>query len=210
VLAAGLAGVALFWLVQAQRHSSAASQPEYWYALAFAVAAVVVLLASVLTARGTAVAALAVLGAAAAGVLVLVATLVAVWGSGPRIPAGAQTVDIISTPSGVELDPDSVQAGTVYFFVDEAGDPSDHGEVSFVHAGYGYTSDDRDQLLPLTESGIRTLRLGDYGATIIESTLPGVSRYELREGFYAFVVFGPEGDSPGAAPQSVAVLEVRP
>ena len=209
VLAAALAGVALFWLIQAQLRSSAASQPEYWYALAFALAAVVVLLASVLMARGTAVAAIAVLGAAAAGILVLAGSLVAVWGSGPRIPANAQTVDIISTPYGLELQPDSVQAGTVYVYVDGASDSSGHGEeVSFVSAGYA--SDDRDLQSPLTESGIRTLRLGDYGATSIEASLPGVSRYELREGFYAFVVFGPEGDVPRVAPQSVAVLEVRP
>ena len=50
LLAAALAGVALVWFVQAQLRSSHASQPEYWYALAFAASATVILLASVLPA----------------------------------------------------------------------------------------------------------------------------------------------------------------
>ena len=209
LLAAALAGVAAIWFVQGTcpRPSAHASQPEYWYALAFAVAAVVILLASVLTARGATVAAVAVLGASAAGVLVLGVSLVAVWGSGPRIPADAETVDIIVTSAGVELAPDTVHAGPVYFFAESPGEVSGHGEVSFVSAGYA----PRDEApLPLSEEGIQALTRGDYEGTSIESGWVGYSKLTLREGYYAFVVAGPEGEGPGVAPQSITVLEVRP
>jgi len=210
LLAAALAGVAMVWLVQALMRAPYASQPEYWYALAFALAAIVVMLATALLARGATIAAIAVLGSALAGVVVIGIALVAVWGSPARIPDNAQTVEITSTPSGVEIQPDSVSAGTVYFVADAADDLSGHGEVSFVSAGYSQASDDPEQLVPLTKGGILGLTLGDYGVTSIESTLPGVSKLELREGYYAFVVFGPGGELPGEPPQSVAVLEVRP
>jgi hypothetical protein len=84
---------------------------------------------------------------------------------------------------------------------------SGHGEVTFVSGGYAASD---DMPLPLTEEGIQALTRGDYQGTSIESGWVGYSKLTLREGYYAFLVAGPEGEQPGVAPQSITVLAVRP
>lgn len=209
LLAAAMAGVALLWLLQAQARSSQAGlAPELWYAVVFGLAAFVTLIVSVLIARRTIIAALAVIGLVTASLLVLVGVLIGVWGSPPHIPDDAQTVVIVSTPSGVQLQPTTIHAGEVYLRVQENGDPNAHAEFAFIGAGYappGY-----DSPLPLTEEAVDRLRNGDYQGTASEGGWGGYGKLMLREGSYAFVVFGPQGEQPGVAPQSVTVLRVLP
>jgi hypothetical protein len=206
LLAAAMAAVGVVWLLEGQERSSLAIQPEYWYAVAFGAAAVVILLASDLIARRAIKAAVAVLGAAAAGLAILVATLVTAWGSPPRIAADAQTVQVVSTPSGVELEPDTVRAGAVYFIVAGGGDPAGHTDFAFVGAGNAMPSGTLPA--PLTDERIEALIRGNYEGTSIESGWGRYSKLTLLEGNYAFVIAGPRGEEPGVPPESVTVLEV--
>ena len=208
LLAAALGGVALFWLLQAQSRSAQLSQtPEIWYAAAFGVAALVTVVISVLIARRAIVASLAVLGMATAGVAVLVAMLVVNWGSPPRIPVGAQKVEIVLTPSGVELEPPTVRAGDVYFIVQRADDTSGHAEFEFI--GAGYASPAGTTPLPLSDEGVERVTRGDYQGTASEGGWGQYSKLILLEGSYVFAA-PPQGGQPGASPQSITVLEVRP
>jgi MFS family permease len=204
LLAGTLAGIGVVWLIEGGSRSSPASQtPELWYAIAFGAAAVLILVISLLVARRAAIAALGVVGIATAGLVVLIAMLVAVWDSQPRIPAGAQTVVIATTPTGVELKPARVQPGEVYFIVEGVDDLSGHADVEFITAGYAPGYDHSTTPLPLSGDGLEHLERGDYGGTSAESGFGQYSKWTLLEGNYAFVVLREEG-----APQSISVLKV--
>ena len=83
LLAAALSGVGLLYLLAAQARGlpQTSAAPEFWYAAAFGSAALVTVTLSTLIARRAYTAAFAVVGLATAGLVVLVATLVAAWGS---------------------------------------------------------------------------------------------------------------------------------
>jgi hypothetical protein len=196
LLAAALFGVALVWLLVAgPRLHQASPAPEIWYAAAFGAAALVTLVVSALIARRALPAAFAVLGIAAAGLVVLGAMLVADWGSPPRFPAGAQAVEVVSTMSRVELAPAAVHAGQVYFILQDGDVPSGHADFTFVAAGY-----EGDAPLPLTAQGLERLDRGDYQGTSMESGWGQYSKLTLSEGNYAFMA--PSGQ--------ITVLEVAP
>jgi hypothetical protein len=202
LLAALLACVAVVWLVAGGSEAMPISEtPEFWYAAAFGAAALVTLVVSVLVARQAVVAALAMVGVALAGLVVLTGALIAVWGSPPRIPADAQTVVIVSTPDGVGLQPAQVKPGEVYFIVEGADDMSGHADFEFIAAGLA--SDNTP--LPLSYEGLERLSPGDYLGTYVESGWGQYTKWTLLEGSYAFATL-----PRGVGPESITLLKVAP
>ena len=216
VLVAWNAGVAVIWAVQAMSRSTPAiDRPEIWYAAAFGIAAVVILIATVLAERRARRAAIALSGALAVALVALVAVLVSVWGSPPRIPASAQVVRVAFTDSEVRLNPATVHAGAVYFVVEGSADPAGHEEFTFVSRGYGAQCCDHP--LPMSDEDVARLAKGDSQGTGSESGWGTYAKFTLSRGKYAFLVLGPAGDQPCdalhpacAPPQSMTVLEVLP
>jgi hypothetical protein len=208
LLVAGNAGVALIWGWQALSGPTPAHQADaIWYAVAFGITAMVVLIASVVAEKRAVGAAIALSGALAVGLVALVVALVAVWGSPPRIPAGAQTVHIVVTASQVRLDPTTVHAGQVYFVVDGSDDPGEHAGFSFVSAGYGSQCPPCNAPLPLSDDAVARLAKGDYQGTGTEEGWGHNAKFPLLAGNYAFLT-GSGGAEPGVPPQSITVLEV--
>jgi hypothetical protein len=204
LLVAWNTGVAWIWAREAMSRSTPATErPESWYAVAFAIAAVVSLAATIVAEKRAVRAAVALVGGLAVALLALVAVLVAVWGSPPRIPPGAQTVHIVVTPSEVRLDPAKVHAGDVYFVVERADDPLGLAGFTFVSAGYG--SQCCATHLPLSDDAVDRLAQGDYQGTASEAGSGRYAKFTLLEGNYAFLT---GGDQPGAPPPSIAVLKV--
>jgi hypothetical protein len=205
------AAIALLWLSNAIGASaSSTSRPEVWYAVAFGIAALVALIITVALDRqrvGAAVAAVAALGGA---VIALVAMLVVVWDSPPRIPIDAQTVRIEVDGGEVRLDPSTVRAGDIYFVVDGATDAGGHGEFAFVSAGYGEQCPPCETPLPMSDEGIARLAQGDYQGTSIEGGWSEYAKFAVLPGKYAFIVSTSGGDGPGTRPDSIATLEVTP
>jgi hypothetical protein len=205
LLVAWHAGVALIWVRPAMSgFTTAAERPEIWYAVAFGIAAVVILIATVVAERRAVRAAVALFGGLAVALVALVAVLISVWGSPPRIPASAQVVHVVVTASEVRLDPPTVHAGNIYFVVEGPDDPAEHAGFTFVSAGYGRD----DTPLPLGDDAVARLARGDTQGTAIDGGWDNYAKFTLREGKYAFLV-GPGGDV-GVPPQSMAVLEVLP
>ena len=206
LLAAWNRGLALLWVWAAVSSlTPAMERPEIWYALAFAIAAVAVLIATRATDRRVVLAVVTLAGVLAVG---LGAVLVAVWGSPPRIPAEAQTVHVVVSSSAVRLAPATVHAGDVYFVVEGPDDPAGHSGFTFLSAGYGSQCPPCDTPLPLSDEAVDRLARGDYQGTGSEGGWGSYAQFTLLEGNYVFVTgAGPE---PGVPPQSVAVLEVLP
>ena len=204
LLVAWNAGVALIWARAATSgFSPAMERPEVWYTVAFTIAGIVMLIATVGADKRVVSAAVALFGVLAVGLGV---ALVAVWGSPPRIPPGAQTVHVVITASEVRLDPGTVHGGVVYFVVEGPDDAAGHVEFTFVSAGYG--SQCCDAPLPLSDDAVDRLAQGDNQGTGAEGGWRTYAKFTLLEGNYAFLTG--EGDQPGVPPQSIAVLEVLP
>ena len=204
LLVAWQAGVALLWAGEAMSGPTPAMKSdEIWYAIAFATAAVVVLISIVVAERKAVRAAIALVGGLAVALVALVVMLVAVWGTPPRIAADAQVVHVVVTRSEVRLDPATVHGGEVHFMVEGADDPAEHAGFTFVSAGYGQG----DTPLPLSDAAVARLAHGDYQGTGLEGGWGSYAVFTLREGKYAFLT-GP--DQPGVPPHSIAVLEVLP
>jgi hypothetical protein len=207
LLVAWHVGVALLWIRAAvSAFTPATERPEIWYAVAFGIAAIVTLIAIIVADRQAMRAAVALVGGLGVALIALVLMLISVWGSPPRIAADAQVVHVVVTASEVHLDPATVHAGQVYFLVEGPDDPAEHAGFAFVSAGYAEDSSP----LPMTDRAVERLSRGDYQGTGIESGWGKYATYRLREGNYAFLVAGPEGDLPSVPPQSMAVLEVLP
>jgi hypothetical protein len=208
LLVAWNAGVAMIWAREAMSRLTPAERPETWYAATFGIAAIVALIATVVAEKRAVRVAVALVGALAVGLLALGAVLVAVWGSPPRMSAGAQTVHVVVTGSEVRLNPATVHGGEVYFVVEGPDDPAEHAGFTFVTAGFGPHCCDTP--LPLTDDAVDRLALGDYQGTSIEDGWGNYAKLTLVEGKYAFLIAGPGGDQPGAPPYSIVVLEVLP
>jgi len=218
------AGVAAIWAWDATSgFSRAAVGDGPWYAAAFGVAAVAILIATVVAAKRSGAAAAALVGLPAVVLAVaLVAVLVAVWGSPQRIPLDAQTVHVVVTESEVRLDPATVHAGDVYFVVEEPDDPTGHSGFVFVQ-GTTFHGDDCGPVQPdapppdctvqpgpLSDDDVARFARGDYQGAYFEGGWGGTAKVVLLEGKYAFLIFGPGGDQPGTPPLAIAVLEVLP
>jgi hypothetical protein len=198
------AGLALIWAREAMSRSTAAAErPEIWYAVAFVIAVVVIVLATVVFEKRAAGAAVALSGGLAVALVALVVVLISVWGSPPRIPANAQVVHVAVTSSEVRLDPATVHVGEVYFVVQGPDAPADDAGFSFVSAGYGPDN----APLPLSDDDVVRLAQGDYQGTASEGGWGNYAVFTLLEGNYAFLT---GSDQPGVPPQSTAVLEVLP
>jgi len=216
VLVAWHVGIAMIWAAQAvSRATPAIERPEIWYAAAFAIAAFVILIATVLAEKRARRTAIALSGGLAAALVVLVAVLVSVWGSPPKIPPNAQVVRVALTESEVRLNPATVQAGEVYFVVEGPADSAGHEGFTFVSRGYGAQCCDHP--LPMSDEDVARLAKGDSQGTGAESGWGTYAKFTLSGGKYAFLVFGPAGDQPCdalhpacAPPQSMTVLEVLP
>ncbi|MEK6191365.1 MAG: hypothetical protein AABM41_03450 [Chloroflexota bacterium] len=203
------AGVALISVVGASSAVTPAAQADaIWSPVAFGVAAVVILVATVVADRQAKGAAVALAGALAVALIGLVVVLVAVWGTPLRIPTGAQEVHIVATETAVRLDPATVHAGDVYFFFDAPDDPSGHAGFTFVSRGYpGQGGGDPE---PMSDEDVARLAQGDYQGTALDGGWAGQAKFTLREGNYVFLIAGPGGGQPGVPPLSMAVLEVIP
>ena len=209
LLAAWHGGVALLWTLAATAGSIPQTQrPEIWYAVAFAIAAAAILIGAVMAEKRAVRAALAFSGGLAVACVALVAVLVSMWGSPPRMPADAQVVHVVVIGSTVRLDPATVHGGEVYFVVGAPDDAAEHASFSFVSAGYGSTCCDAPR--PLSDDAVDRLAAGDYQGTGIEGGWGQFAKFTLEAGKYAFLVAGPNGDQPGVPPQSVTVLDVLP
>jgi hypothetical protein len=209
LLALWHAGMALLRVgdVSSAINPSAAAD-AIWYPVAFGVAAVVILAATVVVDRQAKGAAFALGGALAIGLVGLVAALVAVWGTPLRIPTGAQEVHIEVTETEVRLSPAAVHAGDVYFTVDQPEDPSGHAGFTFVSRGYpGQGGGDPE---PMSDEDVARLAQGDYQGTALQSGWSDQAKFTLAEGNYVFLIAGPGGEMPGVPPMSMAVLEVLP
>jgi len=207
--AAGFAGVALLWTIAATSGSiPPMERPEVWYAVAFAIAAAAIVIGAMVAEKRAVRAAFALSGGLTIAVVALVAVLVSVWGSPPRMPADAQAVHVVVNGSMVRLDPATVHGGEVYFVVDVPDGMAEHAGFSFVSAGYGSTCCDAP--LSLSDDAVDRLVKGDYQGTGIEGGWGQFAKFTLRAGKYAFLIAGPNGDQPGVPPQSVTVLEVLP
>jgi len=199
------AGVALIWAWQAMSRSSPLDGDALWYAVAFGITAIAVLIAWVLADRRAVGAAVALCGGLTVGLIAMVVALVAVWGSPPRIPAGAQTVHIVVTASAVRLQPATVHSGPVYFVADAGGDPEQQAGFNFVSAGYASQCPPCGAPLPLSDDAVARLAQGDYQGTGSEGGWGRYAKFPLLEGKYAFLT----GDAePGVPPDFMAVLEV--
>ncbi len=186
----------------------AAAAEAIWYPVAFGVAAVVILAATVVADRQAKGAAVALGGALAIGLVALVAALLAVWGTPLRIPTGAQEVHITVTATEVRLSPTTVHAGDVYLTVDQPEDPSGHAGFTFVSRGYpGQGGGDPE---PMSDEDVARLAQGDYQGTALQGGWGDQAKFALREGNYVFLIAGPGGGLPGVPPMSMAVLEVVP
>ena len=94
------AGLAIVWAVEAvSRSTDTTERPETWYAVAFAIAAVVILVAAVVAERRAARGARLLAAGLAISLLALVGALLAVWDSPPRTAANAQMVDVVDRKS---------------------------------------------------------------------------------------------------------------
>jgi len=220
------AGVALIHVGSALSATGPTADPAaIWYAVAYGIAAVVILAAIVVVERRAKGAAVALGGALAIGLVGLVAAVVAVWGTPLRIPTGAQQVHIVVTASAVRLEPAIVHAGDVYFTVDEPDDPSGHAGFTFVSRGSapdfegtlppaGELAPDGNPLgadpQPMSDDDVARLAQGDYQGTFLQGGWGGQAKFTLREGNYVFLIEGPGGGLPGVPPMSMAVLEVLP
>jgi hypothetical protein len=198
------AGVALLWTgVAMSALTPATERPEVWYAVAFGIAAAVILVAIVVAEQRAVRAAVALSGGLAVALVALVVVLVSVWGTPPRIAADAQVVHVVITASEVRVDPATVHGGEVHFMVEGADGPADHVGFTFVSAGYAQDATP----LPLSDAALARLARGDYQRTGMEGGWGNYATFTLLEGNYAFLT-GP--DQPGVPPQSMAVLEVLP
>jgi len=203
------AGVALIWVGEAISGPAPTADPgAIWYAVAFGIAAVVSLVATVVAARRAKGAAVALGAVVGVGLVGLVAAVVAVWGSPLRIPTGAQEVHIVVTATAVRLEPAIVHAGDVYFTVDEPDDPSGHAGFTFV--GRGYPGQIGGDPQPMSDDDVARLARGDYQGTGSQSGWGDQAKFTLSEGNYVFLIAGPGGGLPGVPPMSMAVLEVLP
>lgn len=202
------AGMAAIWAWSATSGFARAAVGEgLWYPFAFGVAAVVILIATVVAEKRAVGAAVALAGLLAVAIAGLVAVVVMGWGSGPTIPPGAQVVHIVVTEE-VQLDPATVHAGEVYFVVEEPDDRTGHAGFTFVSRGYGgHCCKDP---LPMSDDDVARLAHGDYQGTAIEGGWGSGAKLTLLEGNYTFLIPGPGGDRPGVPPMSMAVLEVLP
>ena len=199
--------IAALWLLQAVGSSRPALEAEEtWYAVAFALAAAVAAIGTIVVERRAMRAALALGTGVAVGLVALAAALVVVWGSPPRIPVGAQVVHVSVVESAVRLNPATVHAGEVHFVVESPGEEGLSDTFAFISSGYG----DDDAPLPLGDDAAARLARGDYQGTATEGGWPAYAEVTLREGRYAFVIFGPGGDMPDRPPASVTILEVVP
>ena len=203
VLAAWHAGAAFLWLLGAMGRSTPAwERPEFWYAVAFAIGAVVAVVATAVAAKRAVRAAIALGCGLTLGVLALVAVLLSVWGSPPRIPSTAQTVHVVVSSSAVRLEPATVHAGDVYFVLQ--GLDAEQAGFTFVSAAYG--SQCCETPMPLSDDDVDRLVRGDYQGTGVEGGWGEYTKLTLLAGNYAFLIGGNE---PGV-PQSITVLEVLP
>jgi len=204
------AGVALIFTLTAIS-GRAGTADEVWFAIAFGLAAVVILIATVVVERETRGAALALFGVVAAGLVGLVglvAVVAAVWGTPLRVPPGAQEVHIVLTESSVQVEPATVHAGDVYFIVDAPADPAGHAGFTFVSRGLpGQVGEDP---LPLSDQDVDRLAQGDYQGTAMGGGWGGSTKFTLGAGNYVFLLAGAGGEAPGVPPESMAVLEVLP
>ena len=199
--------IAATWLLQAFGVSRPALEAEEtWYAAAFALAAAVAAIGTIVVERRAMRAALALGGGVAVGLVALGAALVVVWGSPPRIPVGAQVVHVSVVASVVHLDPSTVHAGEVHFVVEPAGEVAASDTFAFISSGYGPD----DAPLPLGADAAARLARGDYQGTATDGGWPTYAKLTLVEGRYAFVIFGFEGDMPDSPPASVTILDVDP
>ncbi|MGZ8512168.1 MAG: hypothetical protein ACXWWL_01860 [Candidatus Limnocylindria bacterium] len=206
-LAAWHAGVALLWVRGAAGHSTPVSErAEFWYAVAFAIAALVTVALTAVAAKHAVRAGIALGGGLTVGLLALVAVLVSLWGTPPRIPPTAQTAYIVVTSAEVHLEPATLRAGDVYFVLEEPDAEQHGGGFAFVHAGYG--SPCCDTPIPLTDDHVDRIEQGDYQGTNIEGGWGEYTRLTLRAGNYVFLSGG--GGEPGVPPESITVLEVLP
>jgi hypothetical protein len=209
LLALWHAGVALFTIGSASSAvTPAAAADALWYPVAFGIAALVILVGTVVADRQAKVAAVALGGALAIGLVGLVAALVAVWGTPLRIPTGAQEVHIEVTATDVRLSPTTVHAGDVYFTVDQPDDPSGHAGFTFVSRGDPGLAGTDPQ--PMSDDDVARLAQGDYQGTALQGGWSGQAKFTLAEGNYVFLIAGPGGEMPGVPPMSMAVLEVLP
>ncbi len=132
-------------------------------------------------------------------------------GSSPVPSAGSGTTDVqVSVVDGVvDLQPQTVPAGSVRFLVEDADDATEHSGFEFMSRGLACppcTNPD-----PLVAGDIELLRAdsapqgfandGGWGAGIVLT---------LRPGIYAFMVAGPQGGQPGVPPLSITPLTVTP
>ena len=204
-LVAWHAGLALIWVWNAISGTRAGAADEIWFAIAFGLAAVVSLIATVVVEKRARGAAMALFGVVAAG---LVAVVAAVWGTPLRIPPDAQEVRIVVTETAVRLEPSTVHAGDVYFVVDEPADPTGHAGFTFVSRGE--PGQEGADPLPMSDEDVVRLAQGDYQGTALGGGWGDQAKFTLREGNYVFLIAGPGGDRPGVPPVSMAVLEVLP
>ena len=202
------AGLALIWAWSAVFGPIPAAEGDaMWYAIAFGLAAIVILIATVVVEKQARGAAVALVGLVAAGLVALAVAVAAVWGTPLRIPTDAQAVHIVITESAVRLDPATVHAGEIYLVVDELA-PTGHAQFTFVSRGYeGQIGGDP---FPMSDEDVARLAQGDYQGTAQSSGWSGRAKFTLREGNYVFLLASPGGDQPGAPPRSIAVLEVLP
>jgi hypothetical protein len=202
------AGVALLWAWNAISGTLTGAADAIWYALAFGVAAVVSVIATVVVERETRGAALGLSGVVAAGLVGLVAMVAAVWGTPLRIPPDAQEVHIVLTESSVQLEPATVHAGDVYFILDTPADPAGHAGFTFVSRGE--PGQEGADPMPLSDEDVARIAQGDYQGTAMGGGWGDQVRFTLGAGNYVFLIAGSSGEVPGVRPTSMAVLEVLP
>ena len=212
LLVAWNAVVAFIWAGEAlSAFTPAMDTDEIWYAVAFGLTAVVLLIALILAERRAVRAAAVLGGVLAVAVITLVVATVAVWGSPLRIPPGAQVVHIVLADSEVHLDPATVHEGDVYFVIEGPDARPDQAMFTLITGGGGQCPP-CDMPLPVSDQTVAGLADGDLQGTTSEGGWFGDSpvKYTLREGNYVFLIPGPGGLQPAVLPLSMAVLEVLP
>lgn len=195
--------MALFWTQSGL--TRATNGDDGWLALASAVTALAILVATIIAARHGVSRAGIIVGlpvAASVGAL-LFAVVLADKPAIMPIPTGAQQVRVVMTASAVRVEPASVHAGDVYFVVDAPGEETAVGLV------YGATMPD-GAMRPLSDEGVARIAAGDYQGTTMDGLGADVSVLMLTEGSYVFLGPGSNGGVPGVAPRSMAVLRVVP
>jgi hypothetical protein len=155
------------------------------------------------------------------GLAAIAGSLVAACSRATPIPAGAQQVHVVVTPSDVQLRPARVRAGDVYLVLDAPAD----GSLAFVSR----SGPESPVLSPLAPGDLERLARGDTEATSISGLDAGgcspaqnaedrgqmgpcgnVMKVQVREGTYAILGGAPEAGVASGSPHRMAALIVVP